>query len=382
MSLDDKLFPINATQNKIADNIKKDGSVAIIMRIQNSPILFARAIESVLQQTYTNWHLYIINNGSITKEVDDIIELYKRDINNRLTLIHNSHSLGMEAASNCGFSLATEEFMVVHDDDDSWDPAFLLETVQFLQENLSAVAVITNYFVVNEEIRKNTAKQISISECTEWKDLIDISILICHNVAPPISILIRMNVAKLIGKFNEELPTLGDWDYLLRLFRAGEIKTLNKKLAYYHHRSDKQSSYGNSVISDLDNHLKYKLEYKNALARKALLADQGNYGILHLLLSDNNSKNKEHINLMIEQNKLLNQRIDKLQNHVVSMNNVIAEQNKLLNLRIDMLQNSIVSMNNVIFKIQDNVAYLRKKSFPIKRFSAKIRMLIRKLRNK
>ena len=381
MSLDDKLFPINATQNKIADNIKKDGSVAIIMRIQNSPILFARAIESVLQQTYTNWHLYIINNGSITKEVDDIIELYKRDINNRLTLIHNSHSLCMEVASNCGFSLATEEFMVVHDDD-SWDPAFLLETVQFLQENLSAVAVITNYFVVNEEIRKNTAKQISITECSEWKDLIDISILICHNVAPPISILIRMNVAKQIGKFNEELPTLGDWDYLLRLFRAGEIKTLNKKLAYYHHRSDKQSSYGNSVISDLDNHLKYKLEYKNALARKALLADQGNYGILHLLLSDNNSKNKEHINLMIEQNKLLNQRIDKLQNHVVSMNNVIAEQNKLLNLRIDMLQNSIVSMNNFIFKIQDNIAYLRKKSFPIKRFSVKIRMLIRKLRNK
>lgn len=85
---------------------------------------------------------------------------------------------------------------------------------------------------------------------------------------------------------------------------------------------------------------------------------------------------------MIEQNKLLNQRIDKLQNHVVSMNNVIAEQNKLLNLRIDMLQNSIVSMNNFIFKIQDNVAYLRKKSFPIKRFSAKIKMLIRKLRNK
>lgn len=357
MALDDKLFPINETQTKITDNIKKDGSVAIIMRTQNRPILLVRAIESVIQQTYTNWHLYIINDGGIAKEVNDLIELYKIDINNRLTLIHNPHSLGMEAASNCGFSLATEEFMVVHDDDDSWDPGFLLETVKFLQENPSVVAVITNCLVVNEEIRKNTVKQISVTDWSEWKDLIDISSLICNNVAPPICILIRMNVAKQIGKFNEELPVLGDWDYLLRLFRAGEIKTLNKKLAYYHHRPNKQSSYGNSVISGLDNHIKYRLEYRNALARKALLSDQGNYGILHLLLSDSNSKNKEQINLM-------------------------TEQNKLLNLRIDVLQSYIVSMNNVIYEIQNNVTYLKRKAFPIKRFVARIRNLIRKFKNK
>lgn len=166
-----------------------------------------------------------------------------------------------------------------------------------------------------------------------------------------------MNVAKQIGKFNEELPVLGDWDYLLRLFRAGEIKTLNKKLAYYHHRPNKQSSYGNSVISGLDNHIKYRLEYRNALARKALLSDQGNYGILHLLLSDSNSKNKEQINLM-------------------------TEQNKLLNLRIDVLQSYIVSMNNVIYEIQNNVTYLKRKAFPIKRFVARIRNLIRKFKNK
>ena len=96
-----------------------------------------------------------------------------------------------------------------------------------------------------------------------------------------------MSVAKQIGEFNKNLPVLGDWDYILRLFRAGEIKTLNKILAYYYHRPNHSNNYGNSVIAAIDRHQKYHVEFRNSFVRQSILENQGNYSILHILLNDN-----------------------------------------------------------------------------------------------
>ncbi|VEG13275.1 glycosyltransferase family A protein [Moraxella cuniculi] len=286
------LYPI---ANELQDNnqIKTDGSVAIIMRTKNRTILLARAINSVIEQSYHNWHLYIVNDGGEPKDVEDLVDIYSNDLNQRITIIHNPDSLGMEAASNCAFQIAHEEFLVIHDDDDSWHPEFLQETVQFLQQDKSAVAVICNCQVIHEEIIHDTVKELAIFDWDYWKDFVDIDTLIKGNIAPPICLLIRMKAAKTIGGFNESLPVLGDWDYNLRLFRLGEIRTLNKKLAYYHHRPNANGTYGNSVIAGVDKHLKYQTEYRNAMVRQALMDNQANFGLLHTLLHDiEKSKNE------------------------------------------------------------------------------------------
>lgn len=339
MNINTPLFPISADLSTDNLTIKNDGSVAILMRTKNRPILLARAIESVIQQEYSNWHLYLINDGGEAQPIEEIVKLNQTDLQNKITIIHNPDSLGMEAASNCGFRLATEEFLVVHDDDDSWHPKFLLETTRFLQSNSKAVAVITNCMVIHEEIKDNTVKQLHVYEWGYWHDHIDILNLIRGNVTPPICLLIRMKIAKSIGDFNENLPVLGDWDYNLRLFRIGEIKTLNKKLAYYHHRPSANNIYGNSVISGIDKHTKYQIEYRNSLVRELLLNDQGNYGFLHAVLIDNQQTKNE------------------------------------LMMRLDHLDQKLN-------EIQYSVSYLKRKSFPLKRFAGRVRKIIRKVRNK
>ncbi|MCO6527083.1 MULTISPECIES: glycosyltransferase family 2 protein [Snodgrassella] len=360
MNLSSQLFPIDGNQNIVSSVTKTDGSVAVIMRTQNRPILLARAIESVIQQKYSNWHLYLVNDGGNIRQVNELIELYETDLDKKITVIHNQHPLGMEAASNCGFSQANEEFMVIHDDDDSWDPEFLSETVQFLQDNKSAIAVITNCFVVNEQIQNNIVKQLDVTEWALWRDFIDINNLLYNNVSPPICLLIRMEAAKLVGKFNENLPVLGDWDYLLRLFRVGEIKTLNKKLAYYHHRPNAKCIYGNSVISGLDKHMKYRIEYRNSLVRKALMENQSNFGVLHVLLNDNKQKNDE---LLINFQML-------------------QETNRFLMEQMNILQSHLISVTNEIFSIKRSLIYFEKRAFPLKRVARKIKEKIRKLRHK
>jgi len=132
---------------------------------------------------------------------------------------------------------------------------------------------------------------------------------------------------------------LGDWDYILRLFRAGEIKALNKILAYYYLRPNHNNIYGNSIISAINKHHKYQVEYRNSLVRQSILENQGNYGILHILLNDN----MEKYNLLSEKINYLDWKIS---------------------------------------DIQGNVYYIRRKSFPLKRLAAKLRQYIRKWRHK
>ncbi|WP_239326544.1 glycosyltransferase family 2 protein [Snodgrassella gandavensis] len=339
MNINENLYPIKSWSNIQSDNIKHDNSVAVIMRTKNRPVLLARALESVIQQTYTNWHLYLINDGGDAQPVNQLIELNFIDLNHKITIIHNTHSLGMEAASNCGFNIANQEYLVVHDDDDAWHPDFLKETVTFLNTEQQAVAVLTNCTIINEEIQEDQSTQLSTIQWPIWHDQIDITTLIRNNVSPPICLLIRMDVAKQVGEFNKNLPVLGDWDYILRLFRAGEIKTLNKNLAYYYHRPNNNNTYGNSVIAAIDKHQKYHVEFRNSLVRQSILENQGNYGILHILLNDSKEK-------------------------------------------YDLLSHKINQLDHKIGDIQGHVYYLRRKSFPLKRFAASIRQLIRKWRHK
>lgn len=333
MNPQDLLFPIAFNWHDIdVSDIANPNSVAVIMRTKNRPVLLARAINSVLSQVHQDWHLYVVNDGGDAEVVERVLAPYCAAFCNRLTVIHNAKSVGMEAASNCAFRQIHEAFMVVHDDDDSWHPDFLLETVAFLHQNSDAVAVLTNIQTVYETIIGDTVKRTGVEDW--WYNHqrnVDVMHLIKGNVAPPIGLLIRTQAARAAGFYNEDLPVLGDWDYNLRLFRIGEIKKLSKTLAYYHQRpsaTDTQS-YGNSIFAGEEKHFKYQIAYRNALVRAALQSDIGNFGLLHLLMQSNTGYLEYRLNCLSR-----------------------------------------------------DVEYLCRKSFPLKRFAKKVRDKIRKVRGK
>ena len=70
-------------------NLKTDGSVAIITRTKNRAVLLARALNSVLEQRYQNWHLYVVNDGGDVATVEKLLDTYRDLFGERLTVIHN-----------------------------------------------------------------------------------------------------------------------------------------------------------------------------------------------------------------------------------------------------------------------------------------------------
>lgn len=245
--------------------------VAIVTRTKDRPVLLRRAAESVAAQTHEDYTWVVVNDGGAPDEVDRVIGESLVDPA-RITVCHNAESLGMEAASNVGISAVDSDYIVVHDDDDSWEPRFLETTVAFLRRNAGVYkGVVTGTTYVSEEIAGEDVIEHGRKPYMSWVRNVQLAEMAAGNFFAPIAFLFRRDVHDAIGGFDEALPVLGDWDFNLRFLRQADIGVLTEPLANYHHRDrgDAAGSYSNSVIGGVDRHEAYTSIVRNKYQRLA-----------------------------------------------------------------------------------------------------------------
>ncbi len=206
----------------------KHKQVAIITRTKNRSVLLRRAIENIQTQTYQHWIHIIVNDGGDPKTVDALVAEFLPRYDNKVKVIHNPISLGMEAASNIGIRASSSDYIVIHDDDDSWQSTFLERCVEFIDNPPSVlntpVAGVVNYSMrVLEEIHGNEVRVLSTEPFNTWMTGISLYRLAASNTFPPISFVFSRTAMEEIGLFREDLPVLGDWDFHLRFCANSEI---------------------------------------------------------------------------------------------------------------------------------------------------------------
>jgi len=251
----------------------KKYKVAVITRTKDRKILVQRAIKSVLGQTFGNWIMVIVNDGGNKEEINELAAKYGDKFGDRLLIVHNKKSLGMEAASNIGIKSSDSEYVVIHDDDDSWHPLFLQKCVQFLDSNPypSVAGVITYTIRVIERLENGKLITEREEPFNLWLKSVNIFRMASNNVFPPISFLFKREVFDKIGYYRDDLPVLGDWEFNLRYISKYDIFLIPEKLAYYHHRLEtKEGIYSNSVVKDDNKHKFYDALLRNELLRQDL----------------------------------------------------------------------------------------------------------------
>lgn len=265
----------------------KHARVAIITRTRNRPLLLGRALDSVLDQQLSDWTHVVVNDGGDLDVVRQAIEARLERYLGRVTLIDNPRSVGMEAASNIGVRASSSEFVVIHDDDDSWHPAFLARCVAFMDSDdkpglgCEYGGVIAHSVRIDEEMLANGVRLVAAEPFNTWIDAVSLSRLAAGNTFPPISFLFRRDVLERVGGFREDLPVLGDWDFHLRVCAQYEIGLIPELLANYHHRIALQSTeYGNTVIAEERKHHAYDALYRNELLRRDLREGRAGLGYL------------------------------------------------------------------------------------------------------
>lgn len=257
--------------------------VSIITRTRNRPILLERAAHSIAGQSYQDLEWIIVNDGGDPSEVDRVSERYIDRIP-AIRVVHNGKSLGMEAASNMGIGQATGKYLVIHDDDDSWQPDFLRVTTEFLESesNRGYMGVVTRSMSIEEEIINEQV--VEKKRKVYNPDLLSITLFQMaqlRNVPPPISFIYRRDVLETTGLYREDLPVLGDWDFNLRFLRFFDIGVIREPLANYHIRKSGRSSiYSNTVTAGIGQHIRYAAMLRNEYLRKDLDENQLGTGFI------------------------------------------------------------------------------------------------------
>lgn len=246
--------------------------VAVITRTKNRPVLFRRAAASVASQTLQDVVWTVVNDGGDPDEVAAIMADTPLDPR-RMRLVSHDQSRGMEAASNSGIAACDSDYIVIHDDDDSWLPEFLTRTVAFLDSPGGARygGVVTHSFYVSEEVRGQTVTEHEARPYNDWVRNVQLSEMACGNFFPPIAFVFRRAVWDRIGGFNEALPVLGDWFFNLEVLLEDDIAVLPEPLARYHHRDRGGASagaYANSVIGGVSKHEEFAAVARNAFLRR------------------------------------------------------------------------------------------------------------------
>jgi glycosyltransferase involved in cell wall biosynthesis len=248
------------------------------MRTKDRPVLLRRAIASVVNQSYNNWHMVIVNDGGNPADVDRLVEHYTALSRGRVSVIHNAESLGMEAASNKGIETVQTQYLAIHDDDDTWAPEFLTVAVAELREirkGFPTVAgVITLANAVFERIDGNVVhiERTEPYRTSDKRGIVSLDGILTENQFAPIQFLFRYDAAREVGFFRPELPVLGDWDFNVRFMCRYDIFIIPQFLAFYHHRVGDQTPYGNTIIADRSRHDLYATILKNEWLRRDIHA--------------------------------------------------------------------------------------------------------------
>lgn len=267
--------------------------VAIITRTKNRAIMLRRAAASVRSQTRRDFVWVVVNDGGDPAPVNDIVA--HSGISD-VTVIHHPVNKGMEAASNAGLKHPAAQacdYVVIHDDDDTWEPEFLAKTVSFLESDHGTRfgGVICGTVHVDEVIRDTSVDIVSTKFWQTATGLypegaVQIADMAVGNQFAPIAFVYRMRLLDEVGFYDEDLPVLGDWDFNLRFMMKADIAVIPERLANYHHRiasGDTNQHYGNSVSAGYLRHYQREAMIRNEIIRKA--ARGGDPTIAALMIS-------------------------------------------------------------------------------------------------
>lgn len=222
--------------------------VSVIMTVYNEQEHIKKSVTSVLNQSYEDFELVIVNDGSD----DRTREILENEFNDRRMKIFNQENKGRVKALNQALNLSMGEYIAILDADDYCLPERLEKQVEFLDRNPDVGAVGTAYYRYDEIRREKWIRKYP-TENEKIKKEMSKYMPLAHS-----SVMIRRYCLKEIGNYNEEFDTLQDMELLIRIAKKFKLANLNEPLIIRNIRSDSffhrsfRQSYRNRLLVRLN----------------------------------------------------------------------------------------------------------------------------------
>ena len=223
--------------------------VSVIVPVFNGETHLIQCLESVLNQTYKNFEVLIINDGSTDysfKIAQDFIDLREVGRNFRIVTTEN---FGVSHARNLGISEAIGDFFAFLDCDDTWEEDKLQKQLDLFETHPDCIGSITSFFVVKQKasgylkkIRLISHRNI-VSLRKGWFSLEGNGGLISSTLVMRNSGMVR---------FNSNLSTGADLEFFLKACQAGKILIIKEPLVNYRLHGSQMHLNSEGLIKDIE----------------------------------------------------------------------------------------------------------------------------------
>ncbi len=186
--------------------------VSIVLPTYNGEKFIKEALDAIINQTYQNWELIVVNDCSTDSTPEIIKEYIKKD--SRIRTINNDVNKKVPASLNIGFKEAKGEYYTWTSDDNYYYPNAIEKMVEFLNQHEDYGMV---YTCTNVEENNTVKDEIWCTRETNPISILEICV-------PGACFLYRANVAKEVGEYNEtEYYLNDDHEYWLRMLLKTKI---------------------------------------------------------------------------------------------------------------------------------------------------------------
>lgn len=193
--------------------------ISVIIPTHNRHGMVLRAVDSVLNQSYKNLELIVVDDGSTDKTADYL----RRYDDARLKYVYQKNC-GVSAARNLGVSQAHADWICFLDSDDVWRRHKLSEQLRFHNQNRQFLISQTDDVWIRNSVRVNKMKIHDVRVGDIFKESLRRCLICCS------SVMIKKSLFDEVGGFDETLVTCEDYDLWLKVLAKHPVGFVDKKL--------------------------------------------------------------------------------------------------------------------------------------------------------
>lgn len=214
--------------------------VTVFIPLYNCEAFIRDALESVINQTYSNLEILIIDDGS----TDSSAEMVKAYTDSRIRLIQNNSNKGIPFTRNVGLQEANGKYLAIMDADDSAYLTRIEKQVDYMENSPDIDAIGTYYEIVGGKFDKvMKPKHISSDE-------IKAGLLFLNRISNPTSFIRLDTMKKYALRYNPMYFVAQDYDMWVQLSKVGKLAILPEVLLTYrtgHTNITKKSKAGKTI---------------------------------------------------------------------------------------------------------------------------------------
>ena len=253
-------------------------TVSVVIPAYNASRYIAESVSSVLAQTFSDFELIVVNDGSTdTNELEQALAPYR----DRLHYIKQENR-GVSNARNAALKIARGRFYAQLDADDAWKPEYLQTQLEFLEQNPSIDLVYPNAEVFTE----GSDSHLEFMDLCPSNGEATFENLVRQKCLVMTSVTARMEAIRNTGLFDESLSTTEDFDFWLRFTKfGGRIGYHRRKLVRYRRTPNSLSSDSARMLENLLRVLAKASTFDLTAAERTAIVDETerNQALLNLI---------------------------------------------------------------------------------------------------